>query len=77
VGDEVSVTVTVVVKESVIVDVDTEHAVAGIVDVVEVVLEVKVVVDVVDGIGGAVAREGVGRQVETRSPCEKAANPSG
>jgi hypothetical protein len=77
VGDEVSVTVTVVVKERVIVDVDTEHEVAGIVDVVDVVLEVKVVVDVVDGVGGAVAREGVGRQVKTRRPCEKAANPSG
>lgn len=75
-GDKVSVTVTVVVKERVIVDEDTEHEVAGIVDVVDVVLEVKVVVDVLDGVG-AVAREGVGRQVETRRPCEKAANPSG
>ena len=37
----------------------------------------RVVVDVVDGIGGMVPRDGVGRQVVTRNPSEKAASPSG
>lgn len=41
------------------------------------VVDVIIVVVVVNGVGGAVPREGIGKQVVTCSPCEKAAKPSG
>lgn len=87
IADEDSVTFTVVVIDTVMVDVIHGQEIGGGFDVVDVVLvelelNVEVVYDMVvvgliDGVGGAVPKEGVGRHVVTRSPCEKAANPSG